>query len=81
MIDKVGQEICIGDKFIRDTTLEIYQVVGFSEDGRVRAQEARLYFAGNPYAPPKRYGSTEFLLGPIYLFRPYEIQINKEWSQ
>jgi hypothetical protein len=79
--DKVGQMIHEGDKFIKVGTTQIFQVLGAKEDGRLRAQEAMLNFGGNPYAPPKPYGSTHHLFGPIYLFEPQEIQINKQWSQ
>lgn len=80
-MDKVGQTIEIGDKFIKNNSTEIYQVIGFKEDGRLRTQEAILYFGGNPYAQPKPYGSTEHLIGPVYLFFPHQVQINKQWSK
>lgn len=79
--DKVGQPINSGDKFIKIGTIQTFQVLGYKDDGRIRAQEARLNFGGNPYAPPKPYGSTHHLFGPVYLFNPEEVQINKQWSQ
>lgn len=79
--DRVGQMIDVGDKFIKIGTTQIFQVLGVKEDGRLRAQEAMLNFGGNPYAPSKLYGSTHHLFGPVYLFEPQEIQINKQWSQ
>lgn len=78
--DKIGQAIEIGDKFIKNNSTEIYQVLGYKDDGRIQAQQAILHFGGNPYAPPKPYGSTERLIGPVYLFQPHQVQINKEWS-
>jgi hypothetical protein len=81
ILDKVGQPIYEGDKFIKIGTTQIFQVLGYKDDGRIRAQEAILNFGGNPYAPPKPYGSTHHLFGPVYLFNPDEIQINKQWSQ
>jgi hypothetical protein len=81
LVDKVGKTIHIGDKFIKNNTTEIYQVVGISEDGRIRAQEAVLNFGGNPYAAAAPYGSTKYLLGPVYLFLSHQIEINKEWSK
>jgi hypothetical protein len=56
-------------------------VLGYKEDGRIRAQEAMLDFGGNPYAPKVPYGSTHHLFGPVYLFHPEEVQINKQWSK
>jgi hypothetical protein len=79
--DKIGQSIEIGDKFIKNNSTEIYQVIGFKDDGRLRTQEALLHFGGNPFAPSKPYGSTEHLIGPIYLFLPHQVQINKQWSK
>ena len=79
--DKVGQSIHSGDKFIKIGTTKTFQVLGYKEDGRIRAQEAMLNFGGNPFAPQKPYGSTHHLFGPVYLFYPHEVQINKQWSQ
>ena len=81
MQDKIGQNIEIGDKFIRGGTTQIYEVIGFAEDGRIRAQEAILDFGGNPYAPKRPYGSTVGHIGPVYLFQPHETQINKTWGK
>lgn len=78
--DKNGQSIEIGDKFIKNGSVEIYQVIGFKEDGRLRTQQALVNFGGNPFAPQKPYGSTEHLIGPVYLFLPHQVHINKEWS-
>ena len=63
--DKIGQEIQIGDKFIKNNTTEIYQVVGYKDDGRIRAQQAIVNFGGNPFAPARPYGSTEHLIGHV----------------
>ena len=79
--DKVGQPIYEGDKFIKIGTTRIFQVLGYKEDGRIRAQEAILNFGGNPYATQKPYGSTHHLFGPVYLFYPEEVQLNKQWSK
>lgn len=79
--DRLGQTIHVGDKFIKIGTTQTFQVLGVKDDGRLRAQEAMLNFGGNPYAPPKPYGSTHHLFGPVYLFESQEIQINKQWSQ
>jgi hypothetical protein len=79
--DKVGQPIYDGDKFIKIGTTRTFQVLGYKEDGRIRAQEAQLEFGGNPYAPKVPYGSTHHLFGPVYLFYPEEVQINKQWSK
>lgn len=78
--DKIGQTIEIGDKFIKNNTTEIYEVIGYKEDGRIRVQQALVNFGANPFASPKPYGSTEHLIGPVYLFQPHQVQINKEWS-
>lgn len=81
ILDRLGQPIYSGDKFIKIGTTQTFQVIGYKDDGRIRAQEAILNFGGNPYAPPTQYGSTHHLFGPVYLFYPHEVQINKEWSQ
>ena len=81
MQDKVGQTIIIGDKFLRGGTTQIYEVIGFSEDGRIRAQEAIVDFGGNPYDMKRKYGSTIARVGPVYLFEAHETQINKSWGK
>ena len=76
-MDKQRQPIFKGDKFVNPGTTDIYQVIGFKEDGRLRAQIALLDFGGNPNS----YGSTLALTGPIYLFYPHQILINKQWTK
>ncbi len=81
LCDKNGKSIQIGDKFVKNGTIEIYQVIGYKEDGRIRVQKALVNFGGNPYAPRKPYGTTEHLTGPIYLFRPEQVEIRKDWAK
>lgn len=78
--DALGKPIQIGDKFSKTNSTEIYQVIGFNQDGRLRTQQALVDFGGNPFAPSKSYGSTEHLIGPVYLFVPHQVQINPQWS-
>jgi hypothetical protein len=79
--DKIGQPIYEGEKFIKIGTTRTFQVLGYKEDGRIRAQEAILDFGANSYAPKRPYGSTHHTFGPVYLFYPYEVQINKQWAK
>lgn len=79
LVDKNNRSIHIGHKFLRNGTTEIYQVIGLSEDGRIRAQQAILNFGGNPYEPTAKYGSTKYLTGPMYLFLNYQIEVNTSW--
>ena len=79
--DQNGQTIEIGDKFVKNNTVDIYEVVGYKEDGRIRCRQAIVNFGGNPFAPEKPYGSTEHLIGPIYLFFPHQVVVNKEWAK
>lgn len=79
LVDKNNRVIHIGSKFIRNGTTETYQVIGISEDGRIRAQQALLNFGGNPFEPAKKYGSTKALIGPVYLFLHFQIEVNTSW--
>lgn len=81
LVDKNNRTIHIGDKFIKNGTTEIYQVIGISEDGRVRAQQAILNFGGNPYEPQKAYGSTKYLTGSTYLFLAHQLEMNTSWPR
>lgn len=79
LVDKNGRPIHIGSKFIRNGSIETYQVIGLSEDGRIRAQQALLHFGGNPYEHEAPYGSTKALIGPVYLFLHFQIEVNTSW--
>ena len=79
--DQTGNAIEVGDKFIQNTTTNIYEVIGYTNDGRIRCKQALVNFGENPFAPSKLYGSTNHLVGPVYLFLPHQILINKEWTK